>query len=270
VVLGAAGSVIADGPPRDVLEAQGAALARQGVWVPGREPALAPPPPPGARELETRDLVVGRGGRALRRIEDLEVRGGELLAIGGPNGAGKTTLALTLGGLLPPVAGAVVPAAHLAAGARGGPAEWRSRQLLTRVAVVFQSPQHQFLTARVRDEIGLALRALKWPEAARTARVDELLDRLGLAALADANPFTLSGGQQRRLSVGSALAAAPRVVVLDEPTFGQDAVTWAGLVGLLEETVRAGRAVVAVTHDPLLAAGAGRTIRLDAAGVPVP
>ena len=98
------------------------------------------------------------------------------------------------------------------------------------------------------------------PEERRQSRVDELLERLGLTALAAANPFTLSGGQQRRLSVGSALAAAPRLVVLDEPTFGQDARTWAALVDLLADVVADGTGVVAVTHDPLLAAAAHRTI----------
>jgi energy-coupling factor transport system ATP-binding protein len=107
-----------------------------------------------------------------------------------------------------------------------------------------------------------ATRALGRSEAASRARADELLERLGLAALAEANPFTLSGGQQRRLSVGSALAAAPRLLLLDEPTFGQDATTWAALVALLAEVVAAGAGVVAVTHDALLAAAAGSRFAL--------
>jgi energy-coupling factor transport system ATP-binding protein len=84
-----------------------------------------------------------------------------------------------------------------------------------------------------------------------------LLARLGLEALAAANPFTLSGGQKRRLSVGAVLATRPRVLVLDEPTFGQDALTWAALVELLEELRSEGTAVVAATHDPRLAEAMG-------------
>ncbi|MDQ1514056.1 MAG: energy-coupling factor transport system ATP-binding protein, partial [Microbacteriaceae bacterium] len=253
VVLGD-GGVIADGPPGEVLSAQGAFLAARGVWVPGHEPDAAVPAGPQPPELATRALTVGRDGRAVRRIPDVDIAGGLLTGISGRNGTGKTTLALTLGGLLRPFDGTVVPSAPLAGGLRGGPADWRSRDLLTRIAVVFQSPQHQFLTGRVRDEVAVALKALRRPAAEQASRVDDLLDRLGLTALADANPFTLSGGQQRRLSVGSALAAAPRVVVLDEPTFGQDALTWAAVVELLADTVAEGSAVVAATHDPLLLA----------------
>ena len=258
VVLGPEG-VRADGPARSVLREQGADLAAGGVWVPGRDPVVVVPSTPGEPLLRTEALVVGRG-RPAAVVGHLAIDGGALVAVTGPNGAGKTTLALTLGGLVQPVAGRVGATAALAAGLRGDPWRWRSRELLSRIAVVFQSPQHQFLTGTVRDELAVGLRALHVPEERRRARVDELLDRLGLAPLAAANPFTLSGGQQRRLSVGSALAAAPRLVILDEPTFGQDAVTWAALVGLLADVVAGGTGVVAVTHDPLLAAAAHRTV----------
>src|SRR5699024_3527587 len=80
-------------------------------------------------------------------------------------------------------------------------------------------------------------------------RVDELLTRLRLDHIADANPFTLSGGEKRRLSVATVLAAGPRVLILDEPTFGQDRCTWAELVDLLGQQVDAGAAAMLVTHD---------------------
>src|SRR5690606_32259756 len=83
-------------------------------------------------------------------------------------------------------------------------------------------------------------------------RVDELLERLRLDKLAAANPFTLSGGEKRRLSVATVLATRPRVLVLDEPTFGQDARTWSELVHLLAELADSGSAVVAASHDLLL------------------
>jgi energy-coupling factor transport system ATP-binding protein len=203
----------------------------------------------------------------LQRDLGLDLAVGEVLGVTGPNGAGKSTLALTLAGLLAPAAGEVRAAPALAAGAGPHPHRWRSRDLLTRIGMVFQSPEHQFLAATVRAELAIGPRALRRPDAEVEARVDELLERLDLASLAGANPFTLSGGQQRRLSVATALATAPRVVVLDEPTFGQDARTWTELVALLDDLRRSGGALVAVTHDDrLLDALGARRLHLEAAG----
>ena len=97
-------------------------------------------------------------------------------------------------------------------------------------------------------------RALGLDAAQTSARIDELLVRLRLDRLTEANPFTLSGGEKRRLTVAAAIATRPRVLVLDEPTFGQDARTWAELVGLLAG-LRDGldgderSAIVTITHD---------------------
>jgi energy-coupling factor transport system ATP-binding protein len=101
----------------------------------------------------------------------------------------------------------------------------------------------------VRDELAVGPRALKLPPAVIGARVDGLLERLRLTHLADANPFTLSGGEKRRLSVAAVLATQPRLLVLDEPTFGQDSRTWAELVALLAELLDGGSSIVAITHD---------------------
>lgn len=120
--------------------------------------------------------------------------------------------------------------------------------------MVFQDPEHQLLARTVRDELEIGPRALGLAPDAMTARVDELLDRLRLAALARANPYTLSGGEKRRLTVAAALATAPRVLVLDEPTFGQDARTWAELVSMLAGLRDEGRAIVTITHDEAVVA----------------
>ena len=96
-------------------------------------------------------------------------------------------------------------------------------------------------------------------------RAGELLERLRLDHLAEANPFTLSGGEQRRLSVATALATAPAAIVLDEPTFGQDRRTWGEMLSLLAGLRDAGRAICVVTHDRDFASAlADRTLRLTA------
>ena len=139
--------------------------------------------------------------------------------------------------------------AALAAGERGHPHQWPSRALLTRLGMVFQDPEHQLLARTVRGELEVGPRALGLVESEIAARVDELLHRLRLDRLADANPCTLSGGEKRRLTVAAALATRPRVLILDEPTFGQDARTWAELVALLGRVRDEGSAVVTITHD---------------------
>ncbi|MGZ4505904.1 MAG: ABC transporter ATP-binding protein [Blastococcus sp.] len=186
------------------------------------------------------------------RPTDVTLRGGRALAVTGPNGTGKSTLALLLAGLRAPTTGRIEASDALAAGAgRGGrrPDRWRAADLVGRIGTVFQNPEQQFLTGRLRDELALGpLRTGRHATAAH-ATAEALLERLGLTAFADANPYTLSGGQQRRLSVATALATSPRVLVLDEPTFGQDAATWRELVTLLAEQRAAGCAVAVVTHD---------------------
>ncbi|MFJ2504299.1 ABC transporter ATP-binding protein [Microbacterium sp. NPDC087592] len=251
IVIGA-GGVVADGAPAEVLGDQGARLAADGVWVPGHAPA-APPPPrgtPGETLLSARGLAVARvKGRPVATGIDLDVRAGQVLAITGPNGAGKSTLGLTLAGLLPPAAGDLTASPVLAAGADPSPIRWASRDLLTRIGMVFQEPEHQLLAKTVRDELAVGPRALGMDEDEIAVRSDELLARLRLTHLAAANPYTLSGGEKRRLTVAAAIATRPRVLVLDEPTFGQDARTWAELVAMLAALRDEGSAIVTITHD---------------------
>lgn len=251
IVLGR-GGVVADGVPETVLGARGAELAAHGVWVPGIPPAMPPSPlrVPSETLVEARGLAVERRrGEPVASGIDLEVRAGAALAVTGPNGAGKSTLGLTLAGLLPPASGVLAATPALAAGAGDAPIRWRSRELLTRIGTVFQDPEHQLLARTVREELEVGPTALGLPAAEITARVDELLARLRLDHLERANPFTLSGGEKRRLTVAAMLATRPRMLMLDEPTFGQDARTWAELVALLAELRDEGAAVVVVTHD---------------------
>jgi len=267
IVLAPGGAVLADGPPDRVIAEHGKALAASGVWVPGLPPAkpVRRPTSNATALLTTEALLTGRNARAIGDTPiKLELRRGRALAITGPNGSGKSTLALTLGGLLPPVAG-TVSAAGLANGAADEPISWKSKELLTRIGTVFQDPEHQFVAATVRDELAVGPRALGLAEEEIEHRIAELAARLRLDALLAANPFTLSGGEKRRLSVATVLATRPPLVILDEPTFGQDSRTWRELVALLAELLDDGTSIVAITHDrEFIAAIADRELRLGA------
>ena len=181
----------------------------------------------------------------------------EIVGLLGPNGAGKSTLALTLAGLLVPSAGTVRAAGSLAGGLPDDPSVWSGPELVERIGTVFQEPEHQFLTGTVREELAVGPRRAGVPEEEIAGRVDELLDRLRLTELAEANPFTLSGGQKRRLSVATALVNAPQLLILDEPTFGQDDRTFVELVGLIRELTDNGVTVISITHDEAFIASLG-------------
>jgi energy-coupling factor transport system ATP-binding protein len=282
IVLDPTGGMMADGAPKQVLAAHGARLSAAGVWVPGAarsvraapSPTATPMPTTGAAGpplLRTEHLAVARSkGLVVASDIELAVHAGETVAVTGPNGAGKSTLALTLSGLLKPARGSVIAGRALATDAVSAPIDWTSKELLSRIGTVFQDPEHQFVAGTVRSELEVGPRALGLPEAQVAERVEGLLERLSLGHLAAANPFTLSGGEKRRLSVATVLASRPPVLVLDEPTFGQDFRTWQELVVLVTELTRDGTAVVAVSHDAdFTAAVADREFRLGStAGQP--
>ncbi len=139
---------------------------------------------------------------------------------------------------------------------------------MSRIGSVFQDPRHQLVASTVRDELALGPRRTGVGAAEVDRRVDELLARLRLDRLAAANPFTLSGGEQRRLSVATALATRPRLLALDEPTFGQDARTWAELVDLLAALLDDGTGVVVASHDEhLVDVLADDVLRVGSGGV---
>ena len=271
VVLEAGGGVIADGRPRDVFHEHGTELAGAGVWVPDRPPAAPDPRPrPQAETLVIAESASFRyPGASVDAVAglDLRLRSSEALAIVGPNGSGKSTAAMLIAGLLHPRSGSVIAGEALLAGHGHEPlAGWPARELVRHVGTVFQDPEHQFLARSVRDELLLGPRRAGIAAAAADRRADELLERLRLGHLAAANPFTLSGGEKRRLSVATALATAPALLVLDEPTFGQDRRTWGELLGLLAALRDSGRGICFVTHDrPFVQALADRTLTLAAA-----
>jgi energy-coupling factor transport system ATP-binding protein len=282
LILGHAGAPIALGRPEQVLRENWSVLDEAGVWLPevaelalrlgervsgplpltvddaavyfgGWRPEI---PTPRRRSTSGRAAVTVRalsftfpaGPAALRNVTT-DIAQGALTAIVGPNGSGKTTFVSHLAGILAPPSGSV----HVFG--RDGRAVARHPEP-TQIGFVFQNPEHQFLTRRVRDEVAWGLRRLKLPEAEVNERVDAELAGLGLLHLADVNPYKLSGGEKRRLSLATALVLHPRLLILDEPTFGQDRATSAALVQRLGELVDGGTTVIVVTHDMGLVASA--------------
>jgi energy-coupling factor transport system ATP-binding protein len=183
----------------------------------------------------------------------LTIDRGERVALVGPNGGGKSTLGRLLVGLLRPDHGRVDLAGHEPS--RLGPAE------LARLAgYVFQNPEAGFLAGTVAEEVGLGLR----PDEA--GGVEPLMERLELPleVFGPRSPYRLSGGEARRLSLAVALVRDPAVLVLDEPTFGQDRRGYDGLVRILLDRSEAGTTLVVATHDMRLVGDlAARVIEID-------
>ena len=259
-----AGAVIADGKPDEVFAQMGDVLAAGGAWVPGRAiPDYRPDDETrGETVLSTENLSFGRG-TALGTGINLDFHAGEVTALMGPNGAGKSTMALTLAGLLKPIDGKVLIADSLKPPHAGQePINWKSKELLGRIGMVFQEPEHQFASNFVRDEVAIGPKSMGHGEDEAYQTADRMLEQMNLTRFAKANPYTLSGGEKRRLSVASMLAAAPKVLVMDEPTFGQDFSTWTEMVKLIAAIRDQGSCVIMVTHDEALvdALGARRVM----------
>lgn len=291
VVLDGAGRLHADGPAREVLRERARELADLGVWLPVstiaalrlRDAGIALDPLPLtpaelAAELDARPrlpapveraepsaavfyadspaavrvrgLSVRRGGRRGATVVhevDLDVARGEFLAIVGTNGAGKTSLLQAIAGVIPAPPGTVEVLGL-------DPTRADARERSRRIGFVFQNPEHQFVAPTVAEELELGLRQQGVTDGERDEIVERMLRRFGLDALRAQHPFLLSGGQKRRLSVGTALIAGAPVLALDEPTFGQDRARAAELLGMLRELNDAGTTVLVVTHDLQLVA----------------
>ena len=294
VVLDAAGRVAADGPVAATLHDQAADLAAHGVWVPGVEsprplpvpPRLCaptvPPPVPGTAEgagpVAVRAEAVGVVRRAAVGLTvartpvsptpalsevDVAVRAGEVLAVVGASGAGKSTLTALLAGVDSPTSGAVTVGDWLRGNPGPAPGGWSSPELARRVGWVPQQAELAVVSRTVREDVLRTSRVLGLDDDTAQDRVDALLRALGLDSLADVDPHHLSGGEMRRLALAGAVAHGPGLLVLDEPTVGQDRLTWSAVAGVVAAARSAGVAVVLATHDPLLAGLADRTVRLE-------
>jgi energy-coupling factor transport system ATP-binding protein len=283
LALAADGTPLAFGTPAELLARHRPALVSAGIWLPDEpvapllargagapapgyrlgvgepRPSLPTAPPadlaPAAPAAEAHNV----GFAFEREIPvlsglDLAIEPGARVALLGPNGSGKSTAARLLVGLLRPTRGTVRLAGR-------DPARIAPRELARLAGYVTQDPERSFLAGTVEADLLLGLTPAEQARAGDVATALGLpLDRFGAR-----NPFTLSGGEQRRLSLAAQLVRRPGLLVLDEPTFGQDRRGYEGLLALVRGRVEAGTAVVAATHDLRFAAAlGGRVVRLAA------
>ncbi len=170
------------------------------------------------------------------------VNKGEILGITGYNGAGKSTLLKLLMGLLK---------------SKNGDINYRGREISTmspkdigkKIGMVFQNPEHQFIKMNTEDEIKLSLIINKEQEKIIMEKSQHYLKLFDLEHVKDKNPFLLSQGQKRRLSTASMMINGQEILLLDEPTYGQDRENLKKLMMLLYEVNKLGTSIVIVTHD---------------------
>ena len=207
--------------------------------------------------IRARGLEVRRGRKVVLHDVELDIEAASVTAIIGPNGAGKTTLVQALAGVVTPPRGRISVDGI-------DPATASPRTLAAHIGFVFQNPEHQFIAHTVFEELAHGLRLRRTPPTEIDERVGAMLERFGLTGKADVHPFLLSGGEKRRLSVGTALITRPRILVLDEPTFGQDRARTQELLALFRELRAEGTTIVLVTHDmDLVIPHATRTVLVE-------
>jgi energy-coupling factor transport system ATP-binding protein len=181
------------------------------------------------------------GVEALKGVS-LEVQDGGFIAIMGQNGAGKTTLVKHINGLLKPTKGTVTV----------DDLETTKASVATlakKVGFVFQNPDHQLFSETVEDEISFALRNFGYDKKTVEERVDWALNLLDLTQYRKVSPFMLSGGERKRVALALVLAWHPKIVILDEPTIGQDNQQKERLRQFITQLRQQEKTVIIVTHD---------------------
>jgi energy-coupling factor transport system ATP-binding protein len=193
--------------------------------------------------IEVQDLhfTYPSGVEALKGFK-LKIQNGEFLAIMGENGAGKTTLVKHFNGLLKPTKGKV-----LVDGVETTKVSVAT--LARKVGFVFQNPDHQLFSETVEEEIAFALKNFGFSNDIIEKRVTWALNLLGLAQYRKTSPFMLSGGERKRVALASVLAWDPEILILDEPTIGQDYQQKEKLRQFILQMKEQEKTVVIVTHD---------------------
>jgi energy-coupling factor transporter ATP-binding protein EcfA2 len=201
------------------------------------------------RLLSVKSLSFGydRNTPILRGV-DLEIQSNAIVALLGRNGSGKTTLARMLVGINAAPAGSIKLEGK-------DISRLGAREIASEIGYVFQNPDHQFVTDRVDEEIAYSLKVRDYSDEEIAARVDEVLEIVDLQRYRARSPYNLSLGERRRLSVATMLVLQPRMLVLDEPTIGQDHERAQLLMGLMARLrKRYGTTILMITHDVRLVA----------------
>ncbi|MGE6669417.1 ABC transporter ATP-binding protein [Paenibacillus xylanexedens] len=288
IVLSPEGKIVADGPAQQVFTDERGKLKAYGIWYPGiweeqeqtakqeegsasgelqvcvdhgissleaqqssglsdtpgislisHVSSLSPVSPAYQPALDLQQFIGWRGKTPFIQVEQAKVWHGDWIGIVGANGAGKSSLLLSLMNILKTTGHYEVD----------GQPSGKTEQLADRIAFVFQNPEFQFVTNTVAEEVEFSLLGGRLTTEERLVRTDHMLNQFGLIDLSERHPFQLSMGQKRRLSVASALVREQRILLLDEPTFGQDARNTFAMLAQLEQLRREGTAIVMVTHD---------------------
>lgn len=232
----------------DLTEQQVAAVRR---WVSTAPPAAPTAPdavPAPALDLDRVGCVIGRGATQVRVLSDVSarVRHGEMIGVLGSNGAGKSTLARVICGFESTTDGAVrIDGADVS--------RWPIAERGEKVGFVLQEPGQMISAPLIAEEIALGLRARGLDDAEVARRTERVLDICGLRPFRTWPVSALSHGQKKRLTIASVLALEPEVLILDEPTAGQDFAHYTEFMDFLETVNASGTTVVLITHDMHLA-----------------
>ena len=186
---------------------------------------------------------------------NISIKRGEFVALIGQNGAGKTTFLKQLNGLLKPTSGVVKIAGM-------DTSRVKTAKLAQKVGFLFQNPDHQIFLPSVRQEIAFGPKNLGLPDEEVEARILQAAEAVGLTAVLDENPVFLSKGQRQRVAFASLLSMRPEILVLDEPTTGQDYRESIEIMEMVRELNEAGHTIIFVTHDMELVARYARRIIL--------
>ncbi len=249
LALGSSGKLIAQGPANTIFTKHAARLKKEGVFFPkcympeNKNFGVRAPLPSSEEIISVKDLTFKRKRHTVLQNVNLNIHRGEFVSIAGENGAGKSTLLQLMAGLLPYKKGKILFFDRELQ-------QWNQKELRKQIGYVFQNPEHQFITDTVIDELTYGMKLNGYTEEKQEDAATRLMKQFHLMHHRFSNPFSLSGGQKRRLSVAAMLDQTPDILFFDEPTFGQDASTTGELMHIVRQLqAEYDVTIVFVTHD---------------------